>query len=55
MYVDDMTPSWFLLWWYLCNLVSSGKKICGFLSPEIMKQCSDFAAGTYGFWDPINF
>ena len=31
------------------------KKFVGFYAPEIMKQCWDFAAGTYGFWDPINF
>ena len=25
MYEDDVTPSWFLFWWYLHNLVFSGK------------------------------
>ena len=52
MYEDDVTPSWFLFWWYLYHLVFSDKKIqipkilhMGFCAPEMSAKFWDFTAG----------
>ena len=61
IYVYDVTPSWFLFWWYLYSLAFSDKKIkfqkfcpCGILCPwngnKILRFCN-----WYGFWHQIDF
>ena len=61
MYEYDVTPSWFLFWWYLYSLAFSDKKIkfqkfcpCGILCPwngnKILRFCN-----WYGFWYQIGF